>query len=142
MTVKLTTFGRVEKTSSVIRFGSEYLAQIQESGAEVRQDQFTVTTSAVKTLWLASDGPSTFSCLVIETDVEVVVEFVVDVGGEVGTVASTLTVVPEFPLTLGSPQAYAAYAKGFTGGTLDAIEAVRCQNLQGSTATVTVTVVE
>ncbi len=77
-----------------------------------------------------------FDFLWIESDLDVMLEFVVDDDADVGEVASTFPLEGSgtansygVPFILGRDDAYANYTVAFAAGTLDVIETIRARNL-------------
>lgn len=138
----LTSFGELAAGGKVYRWGVPSQPTSHTVTADnVRDAQFLVEGSGegspVVLLWTALvDLPASFSLLVLESDQEIVVEFVTDDGGEVGEEVYTVTVSPGIPLILGSDQGYADYTVNFADGTLDVIEAIRAKNLGATDANV------
>lgn len=138
----LTSFGELQAGGKVYRWGVPNQPTKHTVTADnVRDAQFDVAGSGsgspVVLLWTALvDLPASFKLLVLESDQDVVVEFVTDDGGEVGEEVYTVTVSAGLPLILGSDQSYANHSVNFAGGTLDVIEAIRAKNLGATDANV------
>lgn len=136
----VTSFGELAVGGKVYRWGvPSQPTRHTVTGTKVSDDLHLVEKSpaAATLLWSALvDSPSTFKLCVLESDKEVIVEFVTDDGNEVGEEVYTVTLSPGIPLILGSNQSYANYTVNFAAGTLDTIEAIRAKNLGGTDAKV------
>lgn len=137
-----TTFGELQVGGKVYKWGApSQPTKHAVTGDNARDALFDVagsgSSSPVVLLWSAAvDLPASFKFLVVESDQEVVVEFITDDGNDVGEEIFTVTVSPGLPLILGSDQSYANYVVNFGGGTLDVIETIRCKNLGAADAKV------
>lgn len=137
----VTSYGELQVNGEMYRWGNQSQpSRHSVTGDNVRDSSFVVSSGGGKVLlWSAlADLPASFTLLVIESDQDVVVEFVTDDGGEVGEELATVTVVAGIPLILGSDDSYANYTVNFGGGTLDNIETIRAENSGGTNANVRV----
>lgn len=134
----LTCFGELAVGGKVYKWGTpSQPTRHSVTGDNVRDSVVAVANAATALLWTALvDIPSSFNLLVLESDQDVVVEFVTDDGNDVGEEAYTVTLKAGWPLTLGADGSYANYTVNFGGGTLDVIETIRCENNSGSDANV------
>lgn len=138
----ITSFGELAVGGKVYRWGvPSQPTRHTVTGDNARDGLFDVkgsgSGSPVVLLWSAAlDLPSSFKLLVLESDQEVVVEFVTDDGNDVGEEVYTVTLSAGIPLILGGDGSYANYTVNFAGGTLDVIEAIRAKNLGATDAVV------
>lgn len=104
----------------------------------VSDEDFSVAASTTVTLYDATvDSVSAFDFLWIESDEDVVLEFITDQNNGVGKEVYTVTLIGGGePFLLGSNVSYANYTTNFAGGTLDVIDKILCRNLGTDTATV------
>jgi len=109
----------------------------------LEEKEYVIATATNKIVWDpttdGSEAVTDFDFLYIKSSGNADVEFVTDVGGEVGGEAGTVRVIGNTPLVLGADDSYANVTGVVAlGGTLDVIDKIRIRNPGSSSITVRV----
>lgn len=109
-------------------------------GTFFRRDYSVAVETTVK-VFDVDQHLANFDFLWMQTDFDVMVEFVTDDDADVGEVVSTMKLRGTdiagsygFPLILAYDDSYANYTVNFAAGTLDVIETIRVRNLSTTDA--------
>ena len=107
------------------------------------EKEYSIAATTNQVVWDPStDGSETgsdFDFFYVKADGNCDVEFVTDVGDDVGNEAGTVRVIANIPLVLGADDSYAnVTGVDALGGTLDVIDKIRVRNPGSSSITVRV----
>jgi hypothetical protein len=115
-----------------------------QSYTTIEEKVYSVAAAGTQILWDpttdGSETSGTFTTLIIATSDTFDLEFVTDVGVDVGDEAGTVRVSPGLPLMLGGDDSYANVTgvDALGTGTLDVIDKIRAKNVSSATATIRV----
>lgn len=109
------------------------------------KNRLTLATSAIGTLWNATNGPSDFQYLRIKSDTGdtnglVMLELVTDSAAIIKLTPYTMGLLKNLPFELYSSQSYANFTTNFAGGTLSKINLIRVKNLNTSVTSANVSI--
>jgi hypothetical protein len=104
----------------------------------------SLATSTTAVVWDGTDTDESladFDFFYLKSDQDLLVEFMCDKGGQVGTVVFARKVLANEPLMLLHDDAMANYTAAFATGTADVIDKISVRNTSGVTAVVDVVLV-
>lgn len=146
-TIRVYSYAVVEIDGQTYVFGSlSTPVSITAASGIGKFEKFSIAASGTATLWDDGNNPSDFDFLLIASDQDIQVQFVVDDDGDVAEKSFTLPVEGTgtansygVPLILPADDSYAGdFTVDFGAGTLDVIDRITCKNNGSSTANVIV----
>jgi hypothetical protein len=96
----------------------------------------TATTAVVWDGTDADESLADFDFFYLKSDQDLLVEFMCDKGGQVGTVVFARKLLANEPMMLLHDDAMANYTAAFATGTADVIDKISVRNVSGTTAVV------